>query len=86
MSTAVLPIERVEMRTAVLRRSAARPTVEALLARIDSLARERQELRGSRASSPTLERNRRALVRSQWELSYALIEQHRRLGPVRDAA
>jgi hypothetical protein len=64
MSTVAIPV-RVQ-----------RPTVEALLGRIDALARERQELRGRDAGAGTLERNRLELVRSQWELSYALISQH----------
>ena len=86
MSTLVLPIASAEMSVAALRLGSKRPTVEALLTRIDGLARERQELRGRRASAPALERNRRALVRSQWELSYALIERHRPRVSARDAA
>jgi hypothetical protein len=86
MSTAVLPIVAAEMSTAVLRRKAARSTVEALLARIDTLARERQELRVRRAAAAALERNRRTLVRVQWELSYALIERHLPPAQARDAA
>jgi hypothetical protein len=75
MSTAALPIASADMSVAALS-FVARPSVEALLARIERLARERQELRGGQASPPALERNRLALVRSQWELSYALIERH----------
>lgn len=62
------------------------PTVEALLARIDSLARERQDLRVHRAATAILERNRLALVRCQWELSYALIRQYRARVAPRSAA
>jgi hypothetical protein len=74
------------MTVAVLRPGANDSTVEALLARIDTLARERQELRGRRAATAVLERNRLALVRSQWELSYALIERHLPRTPARHAA
>lgn len=74
------------MEVAAPRTHAKRPSVEALLARIDGLARERQELRGRHAPARTLERNRRALVRSQWELSHALIERHLSPPAARDAA
>jgi hypothetical protein len=74
------------MSVAALRLRPKRTSVEALLARIDGLARERQELRGRRAPARALERNRLELVRSQWDLSYALIEQHRRTASARDAA
>ena len=74
------------MKLAALRAPAKRSTVEALLARIDVLARERQELRGGHAPPGALERNRLALVRSQWELSYALIERHLPPSAARDAA
>jgi hypothetical protein len=43
---------------------------------IAELVRERQRLRASGASHTLLERNRRQLARSQWELSQALIERH----------
>jgi hypothetical protein len=86
MSPAVLPIGRVEMSVAALRIDLARPTVEALLARIDGLARERQDLRSRHAKRGALERNRLALVRSQWELSHALIERHAPQARARDAA
>ena len=68
-----------------LRLGATRSKVEALLAQIDGLARERQELRGRRAAARALELNRLALVRSQWELSYALIALHGHLA-ARNAA
>ena len=84
MSPAAVPITRAEMSVVAMRLGAARPTVEALLAHIDDLARQRQELRGSRAPARALERNRRALVRSQWELSHALIARH--LQPAHRAA
>lgn len=74
------------MSVPILRLGARRSTVEALLARINALARERQALRDRRAPARTLERNRRALVRSQWELSYALIERHLPPAAARDAA
>ena len=49
--------------------------VGALQSHLGGLLREREELH--RASSPlALERNRREIVRIQWELSYALIERY----------
>jgi hypothetical protein len=84
MSSAAVPIGSAEMSVAALRLGL--PSVETLLARIDGLARERQDLRGRRASTRALERNRLALVRSQWELSHALIERHLRRTDARDAA
>lgn len=86
MSAAALPIASGEMSVAALRLGLRQPTVETLLSRIEDLARERQELRGQRAPARALERNRLALVRSQWELSYALIERHRPHADARDAA
>ncbi len=86
MSAAALPISTGEMSVAALRLGVKRLTVESLLERIDGLARERQELRGRRATARVLERNRLALVRSQWELSYALIERHRPGADARNAA
>jgi hypothetical protein len=50
--------------------------VEELSGRIAALAAERQELRKAGASCEVLEENRVQLSRSQWALSYALIEQH----------
>jgi ribosomal protein L29 len=47
--------------------------VEELRELIAELVHERQQLRASGASHTSLERNRRQLARSQWELSYALI-------------
>ena len=82
MSTAAVPIASV----AALRLGYKPPSVETLLARIDGLARQRQELRGRRAPARALERNRLALVRSQWDLSYALIERHLGCSDARDAA
>ena len=49
--------------------------VEALQNHLGGLLREREELRA--ADSPlALERNRREIVRMQWELTYALIERY----------
>ena len=49
--------------------------VEALQNHLGGLLREREELRA--ADSPlALERNRREIVRTQWELTYALIERY----------
>lgn len=86
MSTAVLPMESATKSVAVLRLGARRPTVEALLVRVDGLARERQELRVGRAAAWTLERNRLALVHTQWQLSYALIARHAAPASARNAA
>ena len=86
MSGAVLPIPAAEMSVAALRLGKARPTVEALLARVNGLAGERQSLRVRGAAAAKLERNRLALVRAQWALSYALIERHHGAAPARDAA
>ena len=49
--------------------------VEALQNHLGGLLREREELH--RASSPlALERNRREIVRTQWELTYALLAEY----------
>jgi hypothetical protein len=49
--------------------------VEALQIRLGGLLREREGLH--QAASPlALERNRREIVRVQWELTYALLELH----------
>jgi hypothetical protein len=55
-------------------RSAA--TVEVILARLNELSRERQDLRAQRADDATLERNRLAIVEAQWDLAHALIRRH----------
>ena len=47
--------------------------VEALQNHLGGLLREREELREA-AFPLALERNRREIVRAQWELSHALIE------------
>ena len=49
--------------------------VEALQSQLGGLLREREELR--RMASPlALERNRREIVRTQWELTYALLDRY----------
>jgi hypothetical protein len=50
--------------------------VEHLVAAINALVFERQELRASGAHSTVLERNRREIVRRQSELSVALVERY----------
>jgi hypothetical protein len=65
------------------RRSRTAKTVEALTDLLSALTVERQALRASDAGSVKLERNRVAIARAQWELSYALIE---RYSPVEAAA
>jgi hypothetical protein len=49
--------------------------VEALQSYLGGLLREREELHLA-SSSLALERNRRAIVRAQWDLSRALIERY----------
>lgn len=49
--------------------------VEALQNQLGGLLREREALREA-ASPLALERNRREIVRMQWELTYALIERY----------
>jgi hypothetical protein len=75
------PIETVAMSSlrplsARLRRLSSDPTVESLNDQLGVLTRERQELRSAGAGSVTLERNRVAIARAQWELSYALIDRY----------
>jgi hypothetical protein len=53
-----------------------RASVEALDARIAQLVAHRQQLRAQGARPATLERNRRRLVRAQWQLGLALIDRH----------
>jgi hypothetical protein len=71
------------LRPIKFRRSRTAKTVEALTDLLGSLTVERQALRASDAGSVKLERNRVAIARAQWELSYALIE---RYSPVEAAA
>jgi len=56
------------------------PVVEQLRGQIAELVSERQLLRSFGASRSSLEQNRRELVRRQWALSHALIEQHTHFG------
>jgi TATA-binding protein-associated factor Taf7 len=58
------------------RRARAPHTVESLTQRLGELTRERQDMRARNVGSVTLERNRIAIARAQWELSYALIERY----------
>jgi hypothetical protein len=58
------------------RRGHMRRTVEALLDEISALTAERQHLRDQGANGSRLERNRVKLARTQWELSYALIDRY----------
>ena len=53
-----------------------RAMVEELQEQIAGLVCERQDLRTFGASHASLEQNRLQLVRSQWDLSQALIERH----------
>lgn len=58
------------------RRIAAPRPVEELQARLDRLAADRQRLHLERAGAAALERNRIEIARTQWELSYALIDRY----------
>jgi hypothetical protein len=70
-ATALRPVRRSRFR-----RGHSRPTVEDLLGQIGALTAERQKLREEGATTARLERNRIKLARTQWELSYALIERY----------
>jgi hypothetical protein len=58
------------------KRRRATHTVESLTELLSTLTCERQALRTSAAGSVDLERNRMAIAKAQWELSYALIERY----------
>jgi hypothetical protein len=60
----------------LMRSAAHEPSVEALLLRLETLTRERQDLRQDLAEPPTLEQNRLAIVAAQWDLSRALIRRY----------
>jgi hypothetical protein len=49
--------------------------MEGLQEQVSALVRQGQELRTSGAGAASLEQNRLELVRRQWELCHALIEQ-----------
>jgi hypothetical protein len=79
-----MPMMTTEMSTALLRPSApsrfrrarSRPSVEVLMEQISRLTAERQRLRDQEVNGSRLERNRVKLARTQWELSYALIDRY----------
>lgn len=79
-----MPMMTIEMSATLLRpsvpsrfrRGHSRRTVEALLDEISALTSERQRLRDQGANGSRLERNRVKLARTQWKLSYALIDRH----------
>jgi hypothetical protein len=79
-----MPMVTLEMSVTLLRpfvpsrfrRGHSRPTVEVLLEQISGLTAERQRLREQGTGGSRLERNRVKLARTQWELSYALIERY----------
>jgi hypothetical protein len=58
------------------RRGHSHRTVETLLEQISALTSERQRLRDHGVNGSRLERNRVKLARTQWELSYALIDRY----------
>jgi hypothetical protein len=79
-----MPMMTLEMSATLLRpsvpsrfrRGHSRHTVETLLEEIAALTAERQRLRDQGANGSRLERNRVKLARTQWELSYALIDRY----------
>jgi len=76
MSSATQPLDSLSGEQRPFRRGRVGSGVEELQERITALVQQRQQLRMSGASRASLERNRLQLVRSQWELCHALIEQH----------
>ena len=74
----------LRQRPARFRRSRVSASAEELLARLETLVAERQELRRRSASQRVLERNRLRIARTQWELGHVLIDSH--LQPVETAA
>jgi hypothetical protein len=50
--------------------------VEALQEALERLLREREALRTNGADAAALERNRQAIIRTQWEFSHALIARY----------
>ncbi len=74
------------LRAARFRRNRNRPSVESLAARIAELVAERQALRESSSPPAAIERNRVQLVRAQWELAHALIDEHLAEAPAQTAA
>lgn len=59
-----------------MRFAARTESVETLLSELDTLSRQRQELRSGEADAAALEQNRIAIVESQWALSQALIDRY----------
>jgi hypothetical protein len=51
-------------------------SVDTLTAQLRELMMERQALRERGAAADELEPNRLAIVRAQWQLTYALVELH----------
>jgi hypothetical protein len=51
-------------------------SVEDLQRTLDGLSTERQRLRADSAEPEVLEQNRREIMATQWELSYALIARY----------
>jgi hypothetical protein len=79
-----MPMMTLEMTATLLRppvlsrfrRGHSHRTVEALLEQISAITMERQRLRDQGVNESRLERNRVKLARTQWELSYALIDRY----------
>jgi hypothetical protein len=74
------------LRSSRFRRGRNRASVEALAARIAELVTERQALREAGSPPASIERNRVQLVRAQWELAHALIDEHLTEAPAQTAA
>jgi hypothetical protein len=76
MTTPIQTVVMTSLRPLRFKRRRAAHTVESLTELLSALTLERQSLRASDAGSVDLERNRMAIAKAQWELSYALIERY----------
>jgi len=76
MTSPIQTVRMTSLRPIRFKRRRAAHTVESLTELLSSLTLERQALRTSEAGSVDLERNRMAIAKAQWDLSYALIERY----------
>ena len=76
MTAPIHTVVMTSLRHIRFKRRRAAHTVESLTELLSTLTLERQTLRASEAGSVDLERNRMAIAKAQWELSYALIERY----------